>query len=70
MILSMRLDIPEDDLKRCISTAHELRFDEPLLVKDLQIGDEVLKSDIHNIFMGSSIGQLIEDNSFSMIRME
>ena len=55
MILSIRLKVPEEDVRRCISFAHKARFGDPLPVdkiKPFEIGDKMNPSDIENIFIG------------------
>ena len=70
MILEIRIQTTQKDLKRCISAAHEIRFDEPLPVDriaDFAGGDGLANSDLENIFAGSSFSSLIEHNNTSVI---
>ncbi len=73
MILSITLDVPEEDVRLCISLAHRARFGSLLPVdqiKPFEVGDKMTPSDIENITMGSSLGQLVSDNEITVMRTE
>ncbi len=75
MKFTILIETSNEEIKRCIIAAWQARFgnDDKISVKDVKdfaIGDEVIKTDIDNIFRGSSIGQLMQNGNIIMIRTE
>ncbi len=62
----------QEEFKRCLMAAWKGRYEEDLdlnAIKDFNIKDEVLQSDIENLLMGSLLGQLMNKNTIIMKRI-
>lgn len=71
MILSVRIETSEEELKRCIIAACKIRFGdklEPDEIKDFAVGDEITTVDAESMLMGSSLGQLANMGRMIMTR--
>ncbi len=71
----IEIETSNEKMKECIVAALNVRFgdDDNVLIKDVKdfaIGDEVIKTDMDNIFKGSSIGQLMSECGATMTRIE
>ena len=71
----IEMDLPEEEqLKICIVSAIKKRDDKDTItvdqIKDFEIGDMVLPSDLTNMLLGSCLGELLRDQKIIMIRIE
>ena len=73
--LTMKIKVEQEEFKRCIAAALQYRFGEetPLdQIKDFEVGDVVIPSDVETLLIGSSLGELFVKNekSITMKRTE
>ncbi len=69
MIITMTINTEQEKLKRCIAAAWQNRNGDELPIEDIKdfaIRDEVTKTDIENMLLGSSLGELVELDKVEM----
>ena len=70
--IELKITTTQEEFKECIAAAMQKRFNEetPLSqIKDFEIDDKVIFSDVQNMLLGSCLGELIKSEiKVSMIR--